>query len=302
MAVIVWIEMAPCNHIKKIICRLYCGSGHGSSIEYTILSFSNLTFKHLINYCNMTIAELCLDSHTRNKITKQEWHSMHLLHHVTCVPQVSTRYTWHCISSQVQHEPWIVWGCLQDMMENPGLRGCVPFSMTQRSSMCYLLKTKGSLHTGCKSQRSFQLESSENSAFHIHHHLTIMVHQWLVHTTRPKAWETWWALNCWASGIEKLHRLCGKQFAESWGLIKILILSIIIKKYQGYITESTSQSQGRYFSFSTAYRSALAGFGKEVFGKGSPDCSSLSVSVASLPVCMCWNHPLQKRQKASNLT
>jgi hypothetical protein len=39
-----------------------------------------------------------------------------------------------------------------------------------------------------------------------------------------------------------------------------------------------------------------------VFGKGSPDCSSLSVSVASLPVCMCWNHPLQKRQKASNLT
>jgi hypothetical protein len=39
-----------------------------------------------------------------------------------------------------------------------------------------------------------------------------------------------------------------------------------------------------------------------VFGKGSPDCSSLSVSVTSLPVCMCWNHPLQKRQKASNLT
>ncbi len=236
----------------------------------------------------------------QNHKTRMTLHAPVALCHMcpTGIHQIYLTY----FSSQIQHEPWIVWGCLQDMMENPALRGCVSFSTTQRSRMCYLLKPKGSLHAGCKSQRSFQLESSEKSAFHIHHHLTIMVHQWLVHTTRPKAWkpdDPWIAE---LLGLKNFTGFVANNLQSPEASSKFWFLSIIIKKYQGYITESTSQSEARYFSFSTACRSALAGFGKEVFEKGSPDCSSLSVSIITLPVCMCWNHPMQKRHKASNLT
>jgi hypothetical protein len=94
---------------------LFYSSWHWSSTEYTILLFSTSTFKHLTNYCNRTIAELCLDSHTRN-----------------------TNLSW-----------------------------------------------------------------------------PIMVQQRLVHMTWPKALETWWSLDCWASGIEELHGLCGKRVVQS---------------------------------------------------------------------------------------
>jgi hypothetical protein len=83
---------------------------------------------------------------------------------------------------------------------------------------------------------------------------------------------------------------------------KFPFLSITIQKYQGCIPESTSQSEARYFSFSTAYRSALAGFRKEVIGKGSPDCSSLSLSVTSLLTLHVLKPSTAKEAESQHLT
>ncbi len=83
---------------------------------------------------------------------------------------------------------------------------------------------------------------------------------------------------------------------------KFPFLSITIQKYQGRIPESTSQSEARYFSFSTAYRSALAGFRKEVIGKGSPDCSSLSLSVTSLLTLHVLKPSTAKEAESQHLT
>jgi hypothetical protein len=71
---------------------------------------------------------------------------------------------------------------------------------------------------------------------------------------------------------------------------KLPFFNIIVQKYQGsrFSESETAHRDPKYFSFSTAYRSAFARFVKEelpaeeVIGNGSPVCSSLSASVTWL--------------------
>ncbi len=71
---------------------------------------------------------------------------------------------------------------------------------------------------------------------------------------------------------------------------KLPFFNIIVQKYQGsrFSESVTAHRDPKYFSFSTAYRSAFAKFVKEelpaeeVIGNGSPVCSSLSASVTWL--------------------
>ncbi len=136
----------------------------------TILLFSNSTFKHLTNYCNNYWTLSWFTHQEQNHKTRMTIHAPVASCHVCPMGIHQIYLTLYRLSSRA----WAM-----DSLGMPsGYDGkssserLCSFSMTQRSRMHYLSKTKGSLHEGHKSHRSFQLESSENWALHFHYHLT----------------------------------------------------------------------------------------------------------------------------------